>query len=413
MRKSRLLKVLAMVGPGLVAANAGNDAGGIATYSQAGAGYGYDLLWAMLLITFGVAIVQEMAARMGAVTGKGLSDLIRESFGVRWTLVAVAAILVANGFTVIADFAGVGASLHLLFGLPNYLTIPLIALFLWVLVTRGSYNVVERVFLAMSLVFFGYIASALLAHPNWSAVVRGTFVPKLETNSGYLWMLVALIGTTISPYMQLFIQSAVAEKGMKMRDYPFERLDVYLGSAFACSIAFFIIISTGAALPRGTEINSAAEAAQALAPLAKGFASTLFSIGLFGASMLAAGVLPLATAYAVSEAFGFERGVSRSVEEAPFFTGLFTVILVVAAAVTLIPGINPIKLMIFSQVVQGILLPVILFFILRLVNDRDLMGPYVNSWRFNVAAWTTTILVSILSLLMLGVTLLQLLGIKV
>ena len=411
MRKRRLLQLLAVVGPGLVAANAGNDAGGIATYSAAGASYGYELLWAMLLITFGVAIVQEMAARMGAVTGKGLADLIRENFGVRWTLVAMASFLVANTFTVIADFAGVGASLGL-FGIPKYLSVPLFAFLIWYLVVRGSYTVVERVFIAMSLVFLSYIAAALLARPDWAQVSHG-FVPRLHPGTAYLLMLVGLIGTTISPYMQLFIQSAVAEKGITMEEYPLERLDVYMGSAFACGIAFFIIIATGAALhPHHIAVDSAEHAAQALAPLAGRHAEVLFAIGLFGASMLATGVLPLATAYAVTEAIGFERGVSHTFEEAPVFLGLFTALIVFAVAVTLIPGVNPIELMVYSQVVQGILLPIILFFILRLVNDRDLMGKYTNSWRFNLAAWTTTAIVSVLSFLLLGVTMLRIFGLK-
>ncbi|NLC58577.1 MAG: Nramp family divalent metal transporter [Armatimonadetes bacterium] len=404
--------MLAILGPGLIAANGGNDAGGILTYSQAGALYGFDLLWAMLLVAFGVAIVQEMAARMGAVTGKGLTDLIRESFGVRWTLVAVLAFLIANGGTIVANFAGVGAALAL-FGVPRFLSIPVVALAVWYLVVRGTYAVVERAFLVMSLVFFGYVGAAFLAKPDWSAVAQGAFHPRLEGDSGYLLMLVALIGTTISPFMQLFVQSAVAEKGVNMREYGLERLDVYLGSAFACAIAFFIIIAMGAAVPRGTEIHTAAEAAQALAPLAGRYAFLLFAIGLFGASMLATGVLPLATAYAVTEALGFERGVSRSFQEAPFFVGLFTFLIATGAAITLIPGINPVDLMIYSQVVQGILLPVILFFILRLVNDRDLMGPYVNSWRFNLAAWSTTLVVSLLSGLLLLVTLLQLFGVDI
>ena len=413
MRKLRLLRILAVLGPGLVAANAGNDAGGIATYSQAGAKFGYGLLWAMLLISIGVAIVQEMAARMGAVTGKGLADLIRENYGVRWTLLAVLALFVCNTFTVIADFAGIGASLGL-FGIPTWISVPLFAVFIWFLVVKGSYSVVERAFLAMSLVFLGYIASAFLAGPDWGQVRTGLLSPQVETNSSYLLMLVALIGTTISPYRQLFIQSAVAEKGVKMEDYWLQRLDVYLGSAFAGMIALFIIIATGATLhPAGLAVESAADAARALGPLAGPYARILFAIGLFGASMLATGVLPLATAYAISEAFGFERGVSRTFAEAPFFLGLFTTVVVLGAGVAILPGIKPFDLMVYSQVVQGILLPIILLFILRLVNDKDLMGPYTNSRLFNAAAWLTTIVVSILSVLLLGVTVLRMFGVRV
>lgn len=408
MKKARLVKILAVLGPGLIAANAGNDAGGIATYSQAGAAFGYRFLWAVLLAFLGVAIAQEMAVRMGAVTGKGLTDLIRENFGVRWTALAMVAFLIANGGTIVADFAGVGASLAL-FGVPPYLSVPVVALAIWYLVVRGSYRVVERVFLAMSLIFLGYIASAILAKPDWSAVCRGFVWPHLDANRDYLFMLVAIIGTTISPYMQLFAQSAVAEKNIDLEDYGYERLDVYAGSAFACLIACFIVIATGATLHQSgiTQVESAADAARALGPLAGPYAQLLFAIGLFGASMLAAGVLPLSTTYAVSEAFGFERGISHSFEEAPFFMGFFTALTVIGAGITLIPGLHPIRVMILSQVIQGLLLPIILFFMLRLSNDRELMGAYANSRAFNVAAYAVAILCSILSLLMVATTLFE------
>jgi Mn2+/Fe2+ NRAMP family transporter len=389
----------------MIAANAGNDAGGIATYASAGADYGYTILWVLIPITISVGMVQEMCARMGAVTGKGLADLIRERFGVRWTAVVMLALLIANGGVTVSEFVGIAAATEL-FGVPRYVSVPLAAVSVWWLVVKGSYKRVERVFLVMSLVFLGYIISAFMAHPDWGHVARGMVKPSLRFDPAYLFTLVALVGTTISPYMQVYVQSSVVEKGVRTDDYPLTRADVWTGTLFSNLIVFFIIISTAATLYRaGIHVNTAADAARALEPLAGHYAGWLFAIGLFGASMLAAGVLPLATAYSISEALGFEKGVSRSFREAPIFLGIFTFLVVTGAVVAMIPGLPLIKVLLVTQVINGLLLPVILITIQRLVNDREVMGPYVNGPIYNFAAWLITIIVSALSLLFLTVTL--------
>ena len=401
-----LLAYLAVLGPGMVAANAGNDAGGIATYATAGAVYGYTLLWALVPITVSLGLVQEMCARMGVVTGKGLADLIREQFGVRWTMLIMLALLVANAGVTVSEFAGIAVSTEL-FGVPRYLSVPLAALAVWWLVVKGSYRRVERVFLVMSLVFLGYIISAFLAHPDWSEVAHSAVHPTFQLDSRYLFMLVALIGTTISPYMQVFVQSSVVEKGVAVEEYNLTRADVWVGTIFAISIAFFIVVSTAATLHRTgltRELESAAEAAQALAPLAGEYARTLFGVGLFGASMLAAGVLPLATAYSVSEALGFEKGVSRSFREAPIFLGIFTFLIAVGALVSILPGLPLWRVLVATQFINGLLLPVILVAVLRLASNRDLMGVRANGRVYNLVAWLTVAVVSALSLLLVGST---------
>lgn len=401
-----LLAYLAVLGPGMVAANAGNDAGGIATYASAGATYGYKLLWAFIPITVSLGLVQEMCARMGVVTGKGLADLIREQFGVRWTMLIMLALLVANAGVTVSEFAGIAVSTEL-FGVPRFLSVPLAALAVWWLVVKGSYRRVERVFLMMSLVFLGYIISAFMAHPNWGEVVRATVHPTFQLDSRYLFMLVALIGTTISPYMQVFVQSSVVEKGVPVEEYNLTRVDVWVGTIFAISIAFFIVVSTAATLHRAgltRELESAAEAAQALAPLAGEYARTLFGVGLFGASMLAAGVLPLATAYSVSEALGFEKGVSRSFREAPIFLGIFTFLIAVGALVAILPGLPLWRVLVATQFINGLLLPVILVAVIRLASNRDLMGVRANGRVYNLVAWLTVAVVSALSLLLVGRT---------
>lgn len=401
-----LLAYLAVLGPGMVAANAGNDAGGIATYASAGATYGYKLLWAFIPITVSLGLVQEMCARMGVVTGKGLADLIREQFGVRWTMLIMLALLVANAGVTVSEFAGIAVSTEL-FGVPRFLSVPLAALAVWWLVVKGSYRRVERVFLVMSLVFLGYIISAFMAHPNWGEVARATVHPTFQLDSRYLFMLVALIGTTISPYMQVFVQSSVVEKGVPIEEYNLTRVDVWVGTIFAISIAFFIVVSTAATLHRAgltRELESAAEAAQALAPLAGEYARTLFGVGLFGASMLAAGVLPLATAYSVSEALGFEKGVSRSFREAPIFLGIFTFLIAVGALVAILPGLPLWRVLVATQFINGLLLPVILVAVIRLASNRDLMGVRANGRVYNLVAWLTVAVVSALSLLLVGRT---------
>jgi len=398
-RRRRLLAYIAILGPGMITANAGNDAGGIATFATVGADFGYSLLWILIPITISLGIVQEMCARMGAVTGKGLADLIRERFGVRWTALIMLALLVANAGVTVSEFVGIAAASEL-FGVSHYISVPFAAILVWFLIVKGSYKRVERVFLLMSLVFLGYIVSAFLSRPDWGAVAVGFVKPEFKLEHAFLFTFVAVIGTTISPYMQVYVQSSVVDKGVTPDDYAKTKLDVWVGTIFAMLIVFFIIVSTAATLHKaGIQVSSATEAAQALRPLAGRYAQTLFGLGLFGASMLAAGVLPLATAYSISEALGFEKGVSRSFREAPIFLGTFTFLVAVGAAIAIVPNLPLIRVLLVTQVINGLLLPIVLFAVLRLVNNREVMGAHVNGPFYNIAAWVTAIVVTILSLL--------------
>lgn len=401
----RLFAYLAVLGPGIIAANAGNDASGIATYSTVGAGYGYSLLWVFLPMMISLIVVQEMCVRMGVVTGQGLADLIRERFGVRWTALVMFSLLIANTGVIISEFVGIAQASEL-FGIPRYLTVPLTAFLIWWLVVKGSAKRVERVFLAMSLVFFGYVISAFLAHPNWSQVAEELVEPNLEMHSGYLFTVMALIGTTITPFMQVYVQSSVVEKGMDEEDLTLVRADAITGTVFACMIAAFIVISTAATLHMQgiTEIDSAATAANSLTPIAGEYAKYLFAVGLFGAAMLAMGVLPLATAYSLSEALGFEKGLSRSFREAPIFLGIFTSLIIVGVIVALIPNIPQIRLLLITQSLNGVLLPVLLVAIVLLSSDKEIMGKYANGFLFKSFAWLVTVIVSILSLMYIGKT---------
>lgn len=414
---ARPLAFLGFLGPGLIAANAGNDAGGIATYSTVGAQYGYSLLWMMVIVTISMGVVQEMCARMGAATGKGLSDLIRERFGIRGAAFAMLTLLVANSLITVSEFAGIAAASEL-FGIPKYITVPVAAVGVWLLITRGSYGKVEKIFLFMTFAFFAYPIAAIMARPNWGQVALHTVVPTFPKQhlGTYLLLFVGTVGTTITPYMQLYIQSSVAEKGMDMADYPAERADAYFGAIFGDLISIFIIIATAATVfvashGVGMPINDAKQAAQALAPFLGRNAVVIFAIGLLGASLLAAAVLPLATSYSICESFGFERGVSFSFREAPIFQGIFTGMLALGALVALIPGLPLIQLMIFVQVVNGVLLPILLVFILRLVNDRSIMGKYVNGRVNNIIAWGTTVVLTTLCAVMIFSIILPLLGI--
>ena len=403
MRK-RLWPYLRALGPGLLAASAGNDAGGIATYASAGASYGYGLLWAMVIVTVCVGVVQEMSARMGAVTGKGFSDLVRESFTLRQTALILVTMLVANTGIIVSEFIGVAAGAEL-FGISRYIAVPLAAVFVWVLVTRGSYGWVERVFLLLSLAFLAYVGAAFLARPDWRTVLAETVHPYLRLDRGYFYLLIALIGTTISPYMQLYAESSVVEKGVTTEDYRYTLFDVIVGAVFSGLVAVFILVATAATLhPHGITIETAADAARALEPIAGPYARLLFALGLLGASLLAAGVLPLATTYMLSEALGIERGVSRSWSEAPVFMGIFTGLIVLGAAIALIPGLPLIPVLVGVYVLNGLLLPVELFAILRLVNDRELMGAHVNGSVYNLLAWAIAIGVSVLSLALIVMT---------
>jgi NRAMP (natural resistance-associated macrophage protein)-like metal ion transporter len=413
----RMLFYLGIFGPGLIAANSGNDPGGIATYSSMGSQFGYQMLWVMPILMIGVAVVQEMCARMGAVTGKGLSDLIRENFPLRLTLFIMFIFLLANGGVIVSEFIGIAAALSL-FGIPSWIGAPCGGVLIWWLVARGSYKRVEKVFLALTFVFFAYVFSAFLAHPDWRQVLTGTFIPTIQFNSAYMLLLVTAVGTTISPYMQLYVQSAVAERGVRMSDYKYERLEVYVGSIFSVSIAFFIIVSTAATLfvhsgGKGVPIGSAAEAAQALEPFLGIFASRAFAVGLLGAALLAAGVLPLSTSYSLAEAFGFERGVGRTWHEAPFFWGLFTVLILIGVVVAMLPNLPVIQILLNLYLLNGLLLPIILFAILRLVNDKRLMGHYTNGLFYNVVSYALAVVVSGLALFYLVIQVLSFFGITV
>src|SRR3989440_6318 len=404
-RSSFLFRLFAVLGPGLIAANAGNDAGGIATFSTSGASYGYNLLWALAIAGFCLAIVQEMCARMGALTGKGLADLIREQFGVRWTVLAMLALLVANTGVTVSEFLGIAASVQVLANDSHtpfvYLVVPLAGLALWWLVIKGSYRRVEKIFLIMSLGFLAYIPAAFAAHPVWSDVGRSIILPHVGTSSGYLLTAVALVGTTISPYMQFFVQSSVADKGIHVGEYVYEQLDVYSGTIFAVLIAGFVIVTTGTTLYPNHPVQTAIDAALSLRVFAGQYAALLFGIGLFGASLLAAAVLPLSTSYAICEAFGFERGVSRSFSEAPVFQSIFTGLIILSVLITLIPGLPIIQVLIVLQDLNAAMLPILLAFIILLVNNRRLMGRHVNKLGFNVIAWVTVFFISILIVLLL------------
>lgn len=405
-RFSPVLRLLAILGPGLIAANAGNDAGGVATYSSAGASYGYNLLWALAITTVFVAVAQEICARMGAVTGKGLADLIREQFGVRWTVLAMLALLIANTGVTISEFIGVAASVQVLANDPHtpliYLVVPLSGLALWWLVTRGTYRRVEKVFLLISLGFLAYIPAAFAAHPNWQMVGQQVVAPHFSIDANYWPTTAALVGTTLSPYMLFYIQSAVADKGIRPDEYVYEQVDVYSSTIFSNIISAFMIIATGATLFFAHQVvNTASDAAFALRAFAGQYASVLFGLGLFGASLLAGAVLPLTTSYAICEAFGFERGVSRSFKEAPVFQSIFTGMIILGVIVSLVPGLPFIQVLIVLQDVNAAMMPILLVFIILLVNNRRLMGRRANGPGFNILAWITTISVTFLVILWL------------
>ena len=403
---------LLALGPGLLAASAGNDAGGIATYASAGAAYGYELLWAMVIVTIFVGVVQEMSARLGAITGKGFSDLVRENFSLRVTALILLTLFVANFGIIVSEFVGIAAAAEL-FGVSRYIAVPLSAALVWLLITRGSYARVEKFFLALTLAFLTYIAAAFLARPNWNEVLAHTAYPNIHWEIDYLQLLIALIGTTVSPYMQLFVQSSVVEKGVTPADYRYTRFDVLIGTLFAGIVAIFIMIATAATLhPIGKQIETAADAARALEPVAGPYAGLLFGLGLLGASLLAAGVLPLATTYMMSEALGFERGVSHSWDEAPIFMGLFTGLVILGAILALLPGLPLIQVLVGVYVLNGLLLPIELFAILRLINNPELMGGYVNGRLHNLVAWTNALVVSLLSLTLIALTVLGWFGIN-
>ncbi len=406
-------KWLLILGPGLIATSAGNDAGGVATYSAAGAKFGYDLIWVMIVVTVAYAVIQEMCTRLGAATGRGLLDLIRERFGIGWTLFAIAIIIVANGGVTISEFVGIGAATEL-FGVSRYISVPVAAAALWYLVIFGSYARVEKIFLLMTLVFFAYPVAAILSKPDWGEVARGAFVPTFRFESAYIFVIVGLLGTTVTPYIQIFQQSSTVERGASRRTYGKERLDAYAGAIFSNIMSVAMIIATAATLyvAGNRDITSAAEAAKALEPVAGSFAGILFGVGLLGASLLAGGVLPLATSYAISEAFGIPKGVNLDYRRGKVFFGLFTAFILLGAVVALTPDLPIFPLLVGIQVLNGVLLPIILVFILLLINNESLTGKLKNTPTYNVLGWGSFAMITLAVAIMLTGQIFELFGIK-
>jgi NRAMP (natural resistance-associated macrophage protein)-like metal ion transporter len=404
-RRTRLFIFLGLLGPGLIAANAGNDAGGIATYSSVGAKYGYGLLWTILLITISLAIVQMLAARMGVVTGKGLAELIREEYGIRWSVIATSAVLIANLGICVSDFVGVGAALGLA-GVPVQISVPIAGVAIWTIIVRGSYRSAERIFVWLTIPFFAYPLAAILAHPDWHAVGHGLVTPQIHVEPAFLLLLIATAGTTITPYMQHYLQSAVVERGVREDGLAHEQREAVAGSIFANLIAASIIIATGATLyTHGIHnIGSAAEAASALSPFAGSYAETLFAIGLLGASLLACAILPIATSYVISESLGYEKGIGRRREEAPVFVAIITAMIAISTVVAIIPGVPVISLLVGVQVVNGLLLPINLFFIWRLSRSAAVMGERRSGRLLGAASGITVAVTSTLSVILVIAT---------
>lgn len=404
--RASILAFLAILGPGLVSAIAGDDAGGIGTYSVVGAKYGYSLLWALVLIVIGLAIVQEMTARLTVVTGKGLADLIREQFGVRTTTFAMLTLLIANTAVTISEFVGIAAASEL-FGISRYITVPIAAVGVWYVVARGNYRIAEKIFLALSAVLGVYVLAAFLAKPDWAAVARGTFIPAIQTDRDYILLMIAIIGTTISPYMQFTLSATTLDKGTKPEEYGFVFWETLLGVVLSGAFAYFIIVATGATLNANgiTSIESAEQAASALKPIAGQFAETLFAIGLLGASLLAASILPLSTTYAICEAFGWERGVNQETRDARIFYGIYTALIVIGAIVAMIPNLPLFEIFVYVYLLNGILLPVLLILMLRLANNKRLMGNAVNSAFVNYSGWGMVIILIVLTAILVVSTL--------
>jgi Mn2+/Fe2+ NRAMP family transporter len=398
----RLLLLLSVVGPGIITANVDNDAGGITTYSVAGANYGNTLLWMLPLVAIALIIVQEMSARLGVATGKGLADLIRESMGVRATAAIIGIVLIANLANTVSEFAGVAASMEI-FGVSKYIAVPLAAIAVWLLIVKANYKVVERVFLAASAIYLAYIASGLMAKPDWGAVAKDFVTPVFPLQLGYVTIFVTAIGTTIAPWMQFYQQASIVDKGIKPADYAYERIDVIVGSIFAVVVAGFIIIACSSTIhAAGKSIETAKDAALALEPLAGRFAELLFALGLLNASVFSAAILPLSTAYVVCEAFGWESGVDKSFSQAPIFFGTYTALIVLGASIILLPIPSLIQAMMASQTLNGVVLPIILIVMLRLINDKRLMGKFVNGRLLNIVSWIVVIILIMLTVILIG-----------
>lgn len=409
-RWRRLLALMAIVGPGIITANVDNDAGGVATYSLAGGNFGYTHLWALLPVALLLFVIQEMAARLGAVTGKGLADLIRENFGLRMTFWLLVGVAFTNLTNTMGEFAGVASAAEI-FGLTRYVAVPLAAVFVWLVVIKGSYHTVEKAFLVACLVYIAYPISGFLAKPDWAPVGRALVTPHFEFTSAYVMMLIGIVGTTIAPWMQFYQQAAVVDKGLTAKDLKLTRLDVLVGCIGAIIVVFFIVVTCAATIHQaGRSVETVEDAAQALFPLAGPYCGGLFAFGLLNASLFAASILPLATAYQVAEGIGWERGLDRSFSEAPEFYTIYTAFIVLGAGLVLIPNAPLLKIMYLSQVLNGILLPVVLVFILRLINNPRLMGENTNSRYWNAMSWACVVIVSALSLYLGLVTLFPGLG---
>lgn len=389
-----------VLGPGIITANVDNDAGGITTYSIAGAHFGYSILWTLIPITIALFVVQEMCARMGVVTGKGLADLIRETFGVKPTVILLLGIIIANLGTTCAEFAGVAASMEI-FGVSKYISVPVAAALVWLVIVKGNYRSIEKMFLISSSIYITYIISGLLLHPDWKFLVTQTITPSVSLNSGYLYMVIGVVGTTIAPWMQFYLQSTVVEKGVKVSEYKYTKWDVYVGCIITDVVSYFIIFTCAATIfAHGIQINTAKDAALALFPLAGEYAAWLFAFGLLNASLFAASILPLSTAYFLCEGMGWDSGLNKRFWDAPQFYSLYTLLIAIGAVIILIPDAPLLTIMVLSQVINGSLLPFVLVFMLLLINNEKLMGNYTNSKIFNIIAWSTTIIMSALTVML-------------
>lgn len=401
-----LIIFISIMGPGIITANVDNDAGGITTYSLAGSQFGYDLVWLFIPMIIALAIIQEMGVRMGVVTGKGLADLIREKVGIKLTFIMTIALLAANMGNILAEFSGISVSSGI-FGVPKFIALPVAALVVWLLVVKGTYKSVEKVFLAASTIYLSYIVAGFLSQPDWSLAVHNIIVPQIVPSEAYITMVIGLVGTTIAPWMMFYLQSSVVEKGITLNNLKYSRTDAVLGAVVVNIVAFFIVIACAATIhANGIQVNNVADISKALVPLAGQYAGILFAFGFLNASLFAASILPLSTAYYVCESLGFEAGVSKGFREAPVFHGLYLGLIILAVIIIMLPNVPLLSILYLSQVANGILLPFLLILMLLIINDQRIMGSYINSRVFNLISWATVIIVMSLSIALVITTLL-------
>ncbi len=395
---TRLLLLLSVIGPGIITAVIDNDAGGIATYSLAGSNFGYVTLWVFIPMIIALGVVQEMSVRMGVVSKKGLESLIREKTGVKLAFAIVIALLLANLGTIIAEFLGIAASCEI-FGIPTIIALPLAGLFVWVLVVKGNYRIVEKIFLGAAVLFFSYIIVAIIAQPSWDIAIKDSLIPQVSLSTAYIAIIIALVGTTITPWMHFYLQASVVEKNIPVEDLKYSKIDAITGAVVVNVFAFFIVVACAATIFKsGIPVNNVVDISHALVPLAGQYAAALFAFGLLNASLFAASVLPLSTAYPICEILGFESGVSKSIKQAPVFHAIYLGCIIFGVVVALIPGLPVLTILVFSQIANGILLPFVLILMLRIINDKKIMGEYVNSRLFNVIAWITVVAMITLSI---------------